>query len=102
VADMVNRLCDYKAQHTEIKRELGYYAFLFFVLFCFAVGEQIYMDGEERPRIRGLLMVEERKEERARQGGVLQRELEGIGAEQSLFVLISRRLEEAMISLFFM
>jgi len=60
------------------------------------------MDGEERPRIRGLLMVEERKEERARQGGVLQRELEGIGAEQSLFVLISRRLEEAMISLFFM
>jgi len=47
-------------------------------------------------------MVEERKEERARQGGVLQRELEGIGAEQSLFVLISRRLEEAMISLFFM
>jgi len=42
------------------------------------------------------------KGKKARQGGVLQRELEGIGAEQSLFVLISRRLEEAMISLFFM
>jgi len=47
---MVNRLCDYKAQHAEMKRELGYSVFCF-VLLCFAVGEEIiYMDGGKKDR----------------------------------------------------
>jgi len=80
VADMVNRLCDYKAQHAEMKRELGYSVFLFcFALLCCGGGDNIYGWGEERPRIRGLLMVEERKEKRRGREGFYKENLKGSG-----------------------